>query len=121
MKAKVWAQIVDVSSKESQYVREAKIKGFYQRNQLDIIAPYFEKFYGEIVNMHHGVSHRYFMNWFNMMLPTYQIADAHIVKLASIKVNTPDSESNLSKNVQDAIEKLLRIQELKAFATSELK
>ncbi len=45
-----------------------------------------------------------------------QIADSHIVKLVSIKANTPDSESNFLKMLQDGIEILIRCMEIRAFA-----
>lgn len=51
MKAKVWAEITDVNSKDSVYLRTAKIQGFYSWDQLDIVAPYFDKFYDVIANV----------------------------------------------------------------------
>lgn len=116
LKAKVWAEIIDANSKDSQYIRIAKIAGFYSSCQLDIIAPYFDKYYEELPRLAKEATFRYLETFFYQLLPTMQIADSHIVKLVSIKANTPDSESNFTKMLQDGIEVLIRCMEIRAFA-----
>lgn len=116
MKAKIWNEIIDVNTSNSLYVLIAKIQGFYSSEQLDIVAPYFDKFYEEITRLQKNTSHRFFEIFFHSLLPTMQIADCHIVKLASIKANTSDLESNFAKMLQDGIEILLRCMEIRAFA-----
>ncbi len=97
MKAKTWAEITDTQSKESLYLRSAKISGFYSWDQLDIIAPYFDKYYDEIPRLNKETTYKYLNTFFYSLLPTMQIADSHIVKLVQIKANTADSEHNFTK------------------------
>lgn len=47
-KAQVWQAITDVTSTESIYKRSAKMGGFYSYKQMDLIKPYFEKFFEEL-------------------------------------------------------------------------
>lgn len=60
VKAKVWAEITDPHSKESVYLRTAKIQGFYSWDQVDILAPYFDQFYEVIAPLAKHASYRYF-------------------------------------------------------------
>lgn len=89
-KAKTWAEITDLNSKDSVYLRSAKIAGFYSWDQIDIIAPYFEKYYEILPVLSKGSSFRYFETFFHSLLPTMQIADQHIVKLVALKAETAD-------------------------------
>lgn len=116
MKAKVWAEIIDGSSKDSLYLRTAKISGFYSWDQLDIIAPYFDKYYEELPRLNKETTFKYLSTFFYSLLPTMQIADSHIVKLVKIKANTADSEHNFAKMLQDGIEVLVRCMEIREFA-----
>lgn len=70
IKAKVWAEITDLNSQESLYVRNAKISGFYSWDQLDIIAPYFEKYYEILPVLNKGTSFKYLESFFHSLLPT---------------------------------------------------
>lgn len=116
MKAKVWAEICDTKSKESVYLRSAKIQGFYSWEQLDIISPYFDKFYEVLPELSQKSPHRYFQTFFYSLLPTMQIADNHIVRLVSLKANTADQNKNFSSTLQDGIEVLIRCMEVRQFA-----
>lgn len=56
VKAKVWAEITDVDSKNSVYVQTAKIHGIYSSEQLfdsdsSLVTPYFDKFYEQVVRI----------------------------------------------------------------------
>ena len=116
IKAKVWAEITDLNSQESLYVRNAKISGFYSWDQLDIIAPYFEKYYEILPILNKGTSFKYLESFFHSLLPTMQIADQHIVKLVALKNETADSEHNFTKMLQDGIEILVRCMQIREFA-----
>lgn len=52
-KERIWQQITDMQSEDSLQLAEIKMQGFFQRNQqLDLITPYFEKYFdvlGEVV------------------------------------------------------------------------
>lgn len=45
VKEKVWNELIDPNSKMSVYDKYAYMEGFYNFNQIDIIRPYFDKFY----------------------------------------------------------------------------
>ena len=91
-KAKIWAEITDTNSKDSVNLRYAKIGGFYCWDQIDIVSPYFDKFFDEIERIHKFTNHMYFENFFHSLLPTMNIKESHIVKLVSLRANTPDLE-----------------------------
>lgn len=116
LKAKTWAEIVDCNSKDSVYLRTAKIQGFYSWDQLDIISPYFDKYYEELPKLSELSSYRYFQTFFYSLLPTMQIADCHIVKLVSMKADTADNDKKFSTMLQDGIEVLVRCMEVRNFA-----
>jgi hypothetical protein len=90
--------------------------GFYSWDQLDIIEPYFDKYYQEIVRMQGLVGRAYLTSFFHSLLPTMQIQDAHIVRLVAIKANTPDSDTSFTNMLQDGIEVLIRCKEIREFA-----
>ena len=116
VKAQVWKDLTDPESKDSLYVKTAKMTGFYAWDQLDICEPYFDKYYEVIAQIYQETSTRYFENFFFYMLPKMIIKDAHIVKLCSIKANTSDLDSNFAKELQDGIEMLLRCKEIREFS-----
>jgi hypothetical protein len=45
VKRDAWASITDPTTTESIYNREAKMRGFYSWDQLDLCRPYFSQFY----------------------------------------------------------------------------
>ncbi len=46
IKARLWAELVDLDSKDSILESQQKISGFWSRyQQFDLIEPYFEKYY----------------------------------------------------------------------------
>lgn len=51
-KAKVWEQLVNEDCGLSMYEREALVGGFYSYDQLDILEPYFEKFFHVLPGIH---------------------------------------------------------------------
>ena len=110
LKAKTWAEITDLNSKDSLYLKNAKIAGFYSWDQLDIISPYFDKYYEVLPVLNQGTTYKYMSSFFYTLLPTMQISDSHIVKLVALKNNTADSEHNFTKMLQDGIEVLIRCQ-----------
>ena len=65
-KERIWAQITDMDSQETLQMFQIKISGFFRRNeQLDLITPYFEKYFdvlGEIVEKKDREYAEVFMN-----------------------------------------------------------
>lgn len=92
IKAQVWAEITDTSSTESLYLRRSKMAGFYSWDQLDLLAPYFEKFYEVLPELSEKTTYKYLDTFFHSMLPRMHISDSHIVKLVSLKLQTADNE-----------------------------
>ena len=115
-KAQTWAELTDAQSKDSVYVRTAKIGGFYCAEQLPLIEPYFAKFFAVLPEIAKSCSHRYLETFFYSLLPTYQVEDTYIVKLISLKTNTPDSQHAFRQILQDGIEIMLRCAEIREFA-----
>jgi len=70
LKAKTWAEITDLNSKDSLYLKNAKIAGFYSWDQLDIISPYFDKYYEVLPVLNQGTTYKYMSSFFYSLLPT---------------------------------------------------
>ena len=116
VKAQVWKEITDPNSVESIYDRRAKMAGFYSYGQLDIIRPYFDKFYDVLPQIYEKQSFKYVENFEAYLLPRLEIKDEHIIKLVSLKLRTPDVNSNFGKMLNGAIELLMRSKEVREFA-----
>ena len=119
-KAKVWAEITDPSSQESLYVRGAKMSGFYCSDQLELISPYFEKYFEVLPMLNEKTTYKYLNQFFHAMLPITQIKDSYIVKLVALKNETPDSAKNFNSMLQDGIEILVRTMQIREFAKGHL-
>ena len=115
-KAKTWAEITDPNSKDSAYVRGAKMSGFQNRDQLDIIQPYFDKFFEVLPTLRaKGMSHKNFSAFFHNLLPRIgDIKDEHIVRLVCLKQDTHDTDKVFTNILQDGIELLVRSKEIRA-------
>lgn len=84
VKARVWAEITDPNCKDSLYVKNAKMAGFYALSQLEIVEPYFEKFFDILLEMHEKTTYKEFSSFFHSMMPRMQVKDSHIVRLVSL-------------------------------------
>ena len=49
VKARIWHEITDPNTSDSHVTRNAKMAEFYCNEQLDLILPYFDKFFDELV------------------------------------------------------------------------
>jgi hypothetical protein len=115
IKAKIWAEITDPENKDSAYIRTSKMNGFYVRDQLDIIEPYFDKFYQVLPYAFKTMSYRNFSGFFSAMLPRVgEIKDEHIVRLVCLKQDTHDTDKVFMNQLQDGIELLVRSKEIRA-------
>ena len=110
VKAKIWAEITDPNNTESLYMKRAKLAGFYSYEQLDIVEPYFDKFYELIPFMQEKTNPKTFEAFFYGLLPRMKITDSHIVKLVALKQDTPDNQKQFMNILQDGIELLIRSQ-----------
>jgi len=82
--------------------------GFYSWDQLALVEPYFEKYYEVLQTLKELTSSIYLETFFYQMLPRMKISDSHIVKLVSLKQETPDNEQMFASMLQDGIELLIR-------------
>ena len=120
VKARVWAEITDPNNTDSLYRRSAKMTGFYSANQLDIIEPYFDKFFDELVRQNQLSTHKKFEAFFHNLLPRMRVNDSHIVRLVTILQETPDSEQMFQEILRDGIDSLVKTQTIRALAAREL-
>jgi hypothetical protein len=87
VKAEVWAKLTDLDSKESIYQRSARMSGFYNYKQLDLIKPYFDKFYEFLPQLLGSKqTFKYVEAFFDTLLPRMVITDSNIVFLLSLKL-----------------------------------
>lgn len=120
VKAKVWSEITDPNCKDSLYVRNAKMAGFYSGEQMDIIAPYFDKFFDVLVEMHEKSTYKVFTGFFHSLLPRMAVKDAHIVRLVTLLQDVPDNDQMFAETLKDGLDVLIRIQQVRALANNEL-
>jgi len=120
VKARVWAEITDPNNEDSLYKRSAKLAGFYASGQIDIIEPYFEKFFDELVRQNQLTTHKKFESFFWSLLPRMRVNDHYIVRLVSILQDTPDIENTFRETLRDGIDSLVKTQQIRAFAQNEL-
>jgi len=59
-KAEIWEAVTSETSDYSMYEREAMISGFYSYGQLDILEPYFDKFFEVLPGIYKKQADRYF-------------------------------------------------------------
>jgi len=120
VKARVWSELTDPASKDSLYVKSAKMQGFYSADQLAIVEPYFERFFDVLVFMHEKTTYKEFSTFFHMMLPTIVVRDSFIVRLVSLLQEVPDNEQMFAETLKDGIDLLIRSQQVRALAAQEL-
>lgn len=94
--------------------------GFYAPSQLDLVRPYFDKYYEALrdFNTHHG--YRYMETFIYAMRPVLEILDSHIVKMVTIKGNVPDTDSAYKKTLEENIELLIRCKTLRDLAQKDI-
>jgi len=83
----------------SMYQKEALIGGFYSYDQLDILEPFFDRFFDVIQDVHQNSAARYFERFLYGLLPKMIIKESHIVKLAMMKSRVPDNDSKYMNNL----------------------
>ena len=68
------------------------MQGFKSWRQLDIIRPYFDKYYEVLPILHEKVVFKYVESFEAYMLPRMEIKDEHIIKMLSLKLQTSDND-----------------------------
>jgi len=67
------------------------MQGFFSSSQLDLVRPYFDRYYEVLPDIASQHGFNYLQYFSNVMLPTLEVEDKHIVKLANIKSKVPDT------------------------------
>mmetsp|Transcript_17220 Transcript_17220/g.21745 ORF Transcript_17220/g.21745 Transcript_17220/m.21745 type:complete len:101 (-) Transcript_17220:11-313(-) len=94
--------------------------GFYASEQMDIIEPYFDKFFDILPFMHEKSTHKTFESFFFNMLPRMAVKDAHIVRLVNLLQEVPDTDTMFAETLKDGLDVLIRIQQIRTLANREL-
>lgn len=95
--------------------------GFFHGDQLELVRPYFDKYYDVLPDIESQHGYKYLQYFSAVMVPTLEIEDRHIVKLMNIKSKVPDTNKTFMNILQDNIELLLRIKNVREFAAAEKK
>lgn len=115
-KEKAWNRIIKPEEGQSLAITNALMAGLYSWTQKELLQPYFAKFAENIETVYKNQSRRAFENYFAYLLPVYEPKEEFIVQLLELKANTPDTETNMNKELDSGIETLLRIRRIQAFA-----
>lgn len=119
VKEKAWNEIVNPNSTLSMKEREAMMSGFYARSQQELTRPYADKYYEALKDFNQHHNYRYQESFISGMRPTMEILDSHIVKLVTIKLNVPDTNSAYLKQLEENIELLIRCKRLRELAAQD--
>ena len=90
--------------------------GFFAASQLDLVRPYFDMFYEVLPEIETKHGYKYLETFCGYMVPTLEIEDKHIVMLLNIKSKVPDTNKTFQNMIQDKIELLLRIKNVRECA-----
>ena len=90
--------------------------GMFSAKSIDLVRPYFEKFYDELPFVYKNHSRKYLETYMFSLLPRLEVKDSHIVKLVSLKKQTPDNESMFANMLNEGVDLLLRTKEIRDFA-----
>lgn len=81
IKDRVWSEITEINSEDSLIVLNAKMIEFYSLEQLDLVKPYFAKFFDTLLTMKDC---KHFSSFFNHLLPILDAESSDIKRLQSI-------------------------------------
>lgn len=96
--------------------KQAKMAGFYAWSQYDLVEPYFDKYYEVLKDADGKYTTKFVEAFLHGMRPTMMISDTHIVKLVTLKVNVPDTNSAYKKQLEETIELMVRAKSLREMA-----
>jgi hypothetical protein len=90
--------------------------GFYSWKQIDLVKPYFEKFYEVLPQIYEKNAFKYVENFFHQLLPRMDIKDEHIVKLLALKLSVPDNNTNFANMLNEGLELVMRSKLVREFS-----
>ena len=111
-KALVWEQITDPGNPDSSIVKAAKMTGFASKEQIDLLEPYFDKFFDTLVLQSKMSSYKSLCSFFHAMLPRLSVKDDYIFRLYQLLYDTPDSQGPFQSTLKDGIDILFRTQRI---------
>ena len=82
---------------------------------MDLIRPYFDKFYQVFPHVYEKSIFKYVEN-FNSLLPRMEIKDEHIVKLLALKLQTADNNTNFANLLNEDLELVMRSKQVREYA-----
>jgi len=86
LKAKLWAEITDPKTTEPQKDLKLKMMCFFQRKQqLDLIQPYFEKYYNTLLEVANGRDREFIEIFMNFMSPAAMARDEDLKQFKAIQ------------------------------------
>ena len=90
--------------------------GFYSWKQIDLVKPYFDKFYEVLPQIYEKNAFKYVENFFHSLLPRMEIKDEHIVKLLALKLSIPDNNTNFANLLNEGLELVMRSKSVREFS-----
>ena len=107
MKEIAWKDMTSKDSKLPLKKREAYLEGFMDFYQQDVLAPYKDKFLKEIHEQYHYQPQKYFVKFFEKLLPRHwEVNDDDIEKMREIKNSNDHLE--FKNKMQEGIELMQR-------------
>ena len=90
--------------------------GFYSYKQLDLIRPYFEKFFQVLPQIYEKQAFKNVEYFFHSLLPRMEIKDEQIVKLIALKLQTTDINTNFASILTEGLELVMRSKAVRELA-----
>jgi hypothetical protein len=88
LKERLWHEITDSASVDSLAEIKNKIAGFQQRRyQLDLIAPFFDKFYDTLVNIVDSRDREFAETFMNLLSPSFMAREQDATCFAKMLAN----------------------------------
>lgn len=118
VKARIWQEIIDPNTQDSHVQRNAKMAEFYSNNQLDLVKPYFAKFFDEIVRQR---DHQQFQLFVTCLLPVIDANLSHWRRLEQISMSFPNEDDfEFQEVLQDGLTRLQIAYQIRQEAAQQL-
>ena len=118
-KEAVWLAITDVNSTDSIYKRSAKMGGFYSWKQLDLIRPYFARYFEVLPILYEKQAFKFIEAFFHSLLPRMEITNEQIVRMLALKLSIPDNNTNFANLINEGLELVMRSKSVREFAEKQ--
>lgn len=90
MKEKLWNEINDPSSTDSLMEVSLKIEAFFQKSQLELITPYFAKYYAGIKDVVEKRDREFALVYMRGLSPTFMVRDEDINQVTDLLTKFTD-------------------------------